>query len=159
MRRLTVAAALAAAVLAGTASAQQAGPPAIGAPIPLELAQKILAAAQAEAKKNNWSMAVAIVEPNGSLVAFQKMDGTQYGSINVAMDKANSAALYRRPTAAFHNALKAGNTYVMQLRGANAVPGGLPIVVGGKLVGGIGSSGGTGEQDTQISEAGLTAVK
>jgi len=101
MRRLTVAAALAAAVLAGTASAQQAGPPAIGEPISLELAQKILAAAQAEAKKNNWSMAVAIVEPNGSLVAFQKMDNTQYGSINVAMDKATSAALYRRPTAAF----------------------------------------------------------
>jgi uncharacterized protein GlcG (DUF336 family) len=104
-------------------------------------------------------MAVAIVEPNGSLVAFQKMDNTQYGSINVAMDKANSAALYRRPTSAFHNALKAGNTYVMQLRGANAVPGGLPIVVGGKLVGGIGSSGGTGEQDTQVSEAGLAAAK
>jgi uncharacterized protein GlcG (DUF336 family) len=119
----------------------------------------VAAAAEAEAKKNSWSMAVAIVEPSGALVYFSKMDGTQYGSINVALDKATSAALYRRPTAAFNAGLKAGNTYLMQLRGANAVPGGLPIVVGGKLVGAIGTSGGSGEQDVQVSTAGVNALK
>jgi uncharacterized protein GlcG (DUF336 family) len=138
---------------------QQPPPPQIGAPITLDQAKKVAAAAEAEAKKNNWNMAVAIVEPSGSLVYFFKMDGTQYGSINVALDKATSAALYRRPTAAFNAGLKAGNTYLMQLRGANAVPGGLPIVVGGKLVGGIGTSGATGDQDTQVSQAGVNALK
>ena len=141
------------------ASAQQAPPPPIGAPITLEKAEKAIAAALAEAKQNNWNMAVAIVEPNGQLVYFARMDGTQYGSINVALDKATSAAFYRRPTQAFHDALKAGNTYVMHLRGSNAVPGGFPIVIDGKLVGGIGSSGGSGEQDSRVSQAGLAALK
>ena len=144
--------------LAATAWAQQ-GPAPLGAPITLDQAKKAIAAAEAEAKKNNWNMAIAIVEPSGALVYYIKMDGTQYGSINVAMDKATSAALYRRPTSAFNDALKGGNTYVMQLRGANAVPGGLPLVVGGKLVGAIGVSGATGEQDTQVSQAAVNALK
>ncbi|MGX9393996.1 GlcG/HbpS family heme-binding protein (plasmid) [Nitrobacteraceae bacterium UC4446_H13] len=139
------------------AYAQQA--PAIGAPISLKVAEKLATSALAEASKNNWNMAVAIVEPSGQLVYFAKMDGTQYGSINVALDKATSAALYRRPTEAFNAGLKGGNTYLLQLRGSNAVPGGFPIVIEGKLVGAIGASGGSGEQDTQTSQAGLAALK
>jgi uncharacterized protein GlcG (DUF336 family) len=140
------------------ASAQQA-PPAIGAPITFEQAQKVAAAAIAEATKINVGETIAIVEPNGALVYFVKMDNTQYGSINVALDKATSAALFRRPTADFESRLRAGNTYLLQLRGANMVPGGLPIVVDGKIIGGLGTSGGSGEQDTQVGQAGLAALK
>lgn len=157
-KTMTLLAACALMLSAGIASAQQA-PPAIGTPISLEMAQKVAAAALAEAKKINVPEAVAIVEPNGQLVYFAKMDNTQYASINVALDKAKSAALYRRPTMAFFNALKGGNTYVIQLRDSNAVPGGIPIVVDGKIIGGIGTSGGTGDQDVQCSEAGLAALK
>ena len=168
MRRLSLMtlAVCAALLFSSVAQAQQPAPaaappppPPYGDPIALELAKKIAAAAEAEAKKLNLNDAIAIVEPNGQLVYFQKMDGTQYGGINVAMDKAISSALYRRPTAAFDNALKAGNTYLLQLRGANAVPGGLPIIVGGKLIGGVGISGGSGPQDVQVGEAGLAAIK
>ncbi len=156
--------ALSAALLfAVDARAQQAAPPAplppVGAPITLEQAKKAVAAAEVESRKNNWNMAIAVVDPSGSLVHFIKMDGTQYGSINVALDKATSAALYRRPTTAFEAALKAGNTFVLQLRGSNAVPGGIPIIIDGKVVGGIGTSGATGAQDAQVSEAGLAALK
>lgn len=141
------------------AAAPPAPPPPIGAPITLEQAKSAAIAAETEAKKNNLNVAVAIVEPNGALVYFSKMDGTQYGSINAALDKATSAALYRRPTAAFDAGLRAGNLYLMQLRGANAVPGGLPIVIDGKLVGGLGISGGSGPQDTQVAQAGLAGLK
>ncbi len=174
MNRLSLAiiAASAAITLAGTcAFAQAPAPvpaaapsapaplPGVGAPLTLEQAKKIAAAAEAEAKKNNWTMVIAIVEPNGQLVYLQKMDGTQYGSINVALDKATSAALFRRPTTAFEAGLKAGNTYLLTLRGANAVPGGIPIVVGGKVIGGIGTSGATGAQDAQVAEVGIAALK
>lgn len=131
----------------------------MGAPISLADAKKVAAAAAAEAKKNNWTMVIAIVEPNGQLVYLEKEDGTQYGSINVALDKATSAALFRRPTTAFEAGIKAGNNYLLTLRGANAVPGGIPIVVNGKVVGGIGVSGATGAQDAQTAEAGIAALK
>jgi glc operon protein GlcG len=143
------------------AQAQQKGPPSYGAPITLAQAQKIAAAAFAESAKQGWREAVAIVEPNGSLVYFGKMDDTQYGSIKVALNKATSAALFRRPTKAFHDGLAKGpqNIYLMQLEGANAVPGGLLIMSGGKIIGGLGCSGATGAQDIQVCEAGLAAVK
>jgi glc operon protein GlcG len=144
------------------AQAQQNGPPPYGAPITLAQAQKVAAAAFAESAKQGWREAVAIVEPNGSLVYFGKMDDTQYGSINVALNKAKSAALFRRPTKAFQQGLEKGGSktiYLLQLEGANAVPGGIPIMSGGKIVGGIGCSGGTGDQDIQVCEAGLAALK
>lgn len=167
MRRLAMmAGAICVALMTGTgafAQAPAAAPPApmpgVGAPLTLEQAKKIAAAADAEAKKNNWLMVIAIVEPNGQLVYLQKADGTQYGSINVALDKATSSALFRRPTTAFEAGLKAGNNYLLTLRGANAVPGGQPIVIGGKVVGGIGVSGATGAQDDQVAKAGLTALQ
>src|SRR5262249_13448194 len=133
----------AAVVLASVVYAQQQGappPPAppFGTPITLEQAKKVAAAAEAEAKKNNLNSAFAIVEPTGALVYFLKMDGSQYGAVNVAIDKAISAALYRRPTAAFDAGLRSGNTYLLNLRNMNAVPGGIPIVADGRLIGAIG---------------------
>jgi glc operon protein GlcG len=139
----------------------QQGPPSYGASISLEDAKKAAAAAEAEARKNHWRMAITIVDTAGQLVYFQKMDDTQNGSIKVAISKARSAALFRVPTKAFHDRLAKGfeNIYLLKLDEANPVPGGFPIVMGGKIVGAIGASGGSGEQDSQVSEAGLAALK
>lgn len=163
MRQLaTLACATSAAILLTTAAfaqtpapAAHAGPLPYGMSISVDQAKKIASGAIAEAKKNNWYMAIAIVDTSGQLVYFEKMDNTQSGSVNVSLGKARSAAMFRRPTSAFFEGLKAGNTYLLALEGANPVPGGFPIVMDGKIVGGIGASGGTGAQDSQVVEAGL----
>jgi uncharacterized protein GlcG (DUF336 family) len=129
-----------------------------GQPISLELARRVVAAALAESSKHHWKEACAVVEGNGQLVLFEKQDDTQYGSVNVALDKAKSAALYRRPTTVFNEATKHGGVYVMQLAGSTAVPGGLPVVENGKLIGGLGCSGGTGDQDIVVAKAGLEVL-
>jgi glc operon protein GlcG len=156
-----LASALLCAGILAAAPAKAAGPLPYGNSITLEQAQKIAAAAVAEAAKNHWNEAIAIVEPNGQLVYYAKMDDTQYGSMKVALNKATSSAMFRRPTNVFHDLLAKGPqfTYLLELEGANAVPGGMPIVSGGKIIGGIGCSGVTGEQDIQICEAGLAALK
>jgi glc operon protein GlcG len=166
MRFSLITAFLCAALIATGAQAQSppaspAPPPAppLGAPITLDQAKKVAAAAAAESKKIGLSSVLVVVETNGALVYLEKMDGVQYGSINVAIDKAVSSALFKRPTAAVEAALRAGNTYVLQLRGINSVPGGVPIVIDGKIVGAIGASGGSGAQDSQIAQAGVDAVK
>ena len=166
MQRLSLFGAVATATMmfASIACAQQQGappPPAppFGSPITLDQAKKVAAAAEAESRKKNLNSAVAILEPNGALVYFIKMDGTQYAAVNVAMDKALSAALYRRPTAAFDAGLRGGNTYLMTLRNMNAVPGGIPLVADGKLIGAIGVSGGSGPEDVAVAEAGVAALK
>jgi glc operon protein GlcG len=148
------------------ASAQQPSPPAggpapvpYGTPITLEQAKKVAAGAEAEAKKNNWNMTTAIAEPSGSLVYLQKMDGAPYASVNVAPDKARSAAMYRNPTKAFEDRLAAGQSYILTLRGAMPVEGGLPIVVDGKMIGAIGISGGSAQQDGIAAKAGAEALK
>jgi uncharacterized protein GlcG (DUF336 family) len=132
-----------------------------GTPITADLAKKAAAAAIAEAKKNNFTMAIAIVDPNGFLVYFEKMDNTQNGSVNIALDKARSAALFKRPTKAFQDALAAGGEglRLLGLQGAVPVDGGLPIIVAGKVVGAIGASGGTSAQDGQVAKAGVDAAK
>jgi len=132
-----------------------------GTPITAEVAKKVAAAAIAEAKKNNFTMAVAIVDPNGFLVYFEKMDNTQNGSVNVAQDKAKSAALFKRPTKVFQDGLAAGGVgwRLLALQGAVPVDGGFPIIVGGKIIGAIGASGGTSDQDGQVAKAGSDAVK
>jgi uncharacterized protein GlcG (DUF336 family) len=160
MRRSLIAAvALGAALLIGAQANAQGGPPPYGAPVNIEQAKKAAAAAVAEAKKNGWKMAITIVEPNGTLVYFEKMDDTQYGSIKVAMEKAVSAAQFRRPTQVFHDAIAKNNIYLLKLGDSNPVPGGFPIVVGGKVIGGMGASGATGAQDSQVVQAGLAALK
>src|SRR5688500_201885 len=132
-----------------------------GPSINLEQARKVLAAAQAEARKNNWPVAIAVVDTHGDLVAFEKMDDTQIASVLVAQDKGKSAAIYRRPTKVFENLLAGGGagTRVLTLRNASGVEGGLPIVVDGKIIGGIGVSGVTSEQDGVVAKAGADALK
>lgn len=132
-----------------------------GTPITADTAKKIAAPAVAEARKNQWMMAVAIVDPNGDLVYFEKMDDTQVGSVDVAISKARSAARFKRPTKAFQDVLAAGGEglRILALDGAVPVDGGVPIVVGGRIVGAIGVSGGTSAQDGQVAAAGLAALK
>ena len=132
-----------------------------GAPITADVAKKVAAAAVAEARKNNFTMAVAIVDPNGTLVYFEKMDNTQNGSSNIAVDKARSAALFKRPTKAFQDILAAGGEglRILALQGAVPVDGGFPIIVGGKIIGAVGASGGSSTQDGQVAKAGADSVK
>jgi glc operon protein GlcG len=142
-----------------TALAQMPNP--YGMPIGLENARKAAAPALAEAAKNNWNVAVAIVDPGGNLVYYEKMDNTQLGSANVAIDKARSAALFKRPTKAFQDALAAGgdSVRILRLQGAVPVEGGIPLVADGKIVGAIGVSGATSAQDAQCAKAGADTVK
>ena len=131
-----------------------------GLAITIEAAKKVAAAALAEAGRNNWTMAVAVVDIAGDLVYFERMDATQVGSVMVAIDKARSAARFKRPTKAFQDTLAAGGDglRVLGLRGAVPVEGGLPIIIDGQIVGGIGVSGGTSSQDGQCGKAGAAAV-
>ena len=128
--------------------------------IALEAAKKVAAPALAEASRNNWAMAVAVVDSAGDLVYFERMDATQTGSVVVAIDKARSAALFKRPTKAFQDMLAAGGEgwRVLGLQGAVPVEGGVPIVIDGKIVGAIGVSGGTSPQDGQCARAGADAM-
>jgi glc operon protein GlcG len=130
-----------------------------GMPISLERAKAVSEAAVAEAKKRNWKMAIAIVEPSGDLVYFQKMDGTQLASIKVSQAKAHSAATFRRPTKVFFDQMETGHPYIATLPGVVASDGGVPIVEGGKIIGAIGVSGGTGAQDGVVANAGASTVK
>ena len=132
-----------------------------GFSISLENAKKAAMPALAEATKNNWSMAVAVVDPAGNLVYYEKMDNTQLGSANVAIDKARSAALFKRPTKAFQDALAAGGEglRILRLQGATPVEGGIPLVSEGKIVGAVGVSGATSAQDGQCAKAAADAFK
>jgi len=132
-----------------------------GAPISVDNAKKAAAAALAEAVKNHWTMAVAIVDPNGTLIYYEKMENTQIASADVAIDKARSAALYKRPTKALQDALAAGGAgiRILALRGAVPVEGGIPLVMDGKIVGAIGLSGAQSDQDGQCATAGASVIK
>jgi uncharacterized protein GlcG (DUF336 family) len=121
----------------------------------LEAAKQIAAAAQAEARKNNWTMVICIVDDGGHVMYLEKMDGTQLGSVQVAQDKATTAVLFKRPTKALEDAVAGGRNVVLKLTGATPIEGGIPIMIGGELVGAIGVSGGTSPQDAQVAEAGL----
>jgi len=147
------------ALSAATVSAQMPNP--YGAPINGETAKKVAASALAEARKNNWNMAAAVVDPAGDLVYFEKLDGTQAASVTIAVDKARSSARFKRPTKALQDTLAAGGDglRVLRLDGAIPVEGGVPILVDGKIVGAIGVSGGTSAQDGQCAAAGAAVVK
>ena len=132
-----------------------------GASITLDQAKKIAALSVAEAAKNNWKMAIAIVDVAGDLVYFEKMDGTQVASVSIAQDKARSAVRFKRPTKAMQDVLAQGGAGVrfLALQGAVPVEGGLPIVMDGKIVGAIGASGGASDQDGLTAKAGADSVK
>lgn len=152
---------LAAVLFAGLCVGAQAQVPQYGANISLDDAKKAIAAGQAEARKNGWPVAIAILDNAGLLVAYERMDNTQTGSVQVAIDKGVSAAMYRRSTKVFQD-LVAGagaGTRVLNLRNASAVEGGLPIVVGGKIIGGIGVSGVNADQDGMVAKAGADSLK
>ncbi|HUL47677.1 MAG TPA: heme-binding protein [Steroidobacteraceae bacterium] len=175
--RLALTAILLTVVAAGTASsgAQQTPAPApypldavpdkmpfdipYGAPISLERAMAAIAATVAEARKHDWKLDVAVVDSGGNLVAFERMDGAQLASIQIAEHKARAAASFRRETKVFEKGIQqGGNLYVMTLDGVIGSRGGIPLVEGGKLIGAIGCSGGTGSQDEVACKAGVAAI-
>jgi glc operon protein GlcG len=145
----------------GLASSFAQMPNPYGPPVSLENAKKAAAPALAEAVKNNWNMAVAIVDPSGNLVYYEKMDNTQLGSASVAIDKARSAALFKRPTKAFQDAVAAGGDglRILRIQGAIPLEGGIPLVMDGKIVGAIGVSGASSAQDGQCAKAGADSIK
>lgn len=149
-------------ILALVSSALRAQSTAVpyGAPIALAEAKRVLVAAQAEAARNKWNVAIAVVDSGGHLVSFERMDSTQYGSVEVAQDKARTAVSFRRPSKAFQDTIAAGGDGMRMLKLTGAIPieGGLPIIVNGKIVGAIGVSGVTSAQDGQIAAAGLKAA-
>jgi glc operon protein GlcG len=140
-----------------------APPPQIpyGLSVSTENAKTAAAAAIAEARKNNWKMAVAIVDTGGYLVYFEKMQDTQTGSVDLAIEKARTAALFRRPTKVFQDGVAAGGEGLRLLRLTGAIPidGGVPMIADGKVIGAVGASGGSGDQDGQVARAGAGASK
>lgn len=132
-----------------------------GPPITLAQARKVMAAAEAEAVKQNWPVAIAVVDAGGHLILFQRLENTQLGSIEVAQQKAKTSALFRRPTKAFEETLEKGgaNLKVLTLPQALPIEGGLPIVVDGKIIGAIGVSGVKSTEDAVVAAAGLAALK
>jgi glc operon protein GlcG len=178
-RSLTILALAAGLFIAGQAMAQQqpapaapAAPPDLnaipdkmpfnipfGTPIAMDKAQSLIQAAVAEATKRGWAMNVAVVDPNGDLVAFGRMDGAQLASVPISQHKARVAARYRRPTHAFEDAVqKFGFNYILTLDDVIASRGGIPLVDGGKIIGAIGCSGGTGSQDEAVCTAGASLI-
>ena len=161
MKTASIASLLIATVLTFTAAPVLAqGPPPYGAPISLEQAKKVMAGAEAEAKKNNWPVVIVILDSGGQLVMLQRLDNAQWGSVDVAKEKARSAVALRRPTKVLQDLIAQGGANLRLLNiGFSVLEGGIPIVVDGKIIGGIGVSGVTSPQDAQIAQAGLDALK
>jgi glc operon protein GlcG len=156
-----VVAAIAAALLSLPLAAGAQAPPAYGPAITFDAAKKALAAAEAEAKKNNWPVAIAIVDSSGKLVAFSKIDNTQHASVDIAIGKAVTANNFKRPTKALQDAIAQGgaNLRLLAVQGITPLEGGVPIVVDGKIIGGIGVSGVMANQDAEVAMAGAAAAK
>jgi glc operon protein GlcG len=144
-----------------SAVSAQGLPAMYGPSITADQAKAVAAPALAEARKNQWNMAVAIVDTAGDLVYFEKMDHTQVGSVDVAIGKARSSARFKRPTKAFQDLVAGGGEGLrtLALEGAVPIEGGLPLMVGGRIVGAIGASGGTSQQDGVVAQAGAAALK
>ena len=131
-----------------------------GMPIGLEQARKVIAAVEAEAAKHRWKLNIAVVDTHGELVHFARMDGAQLASIGISQGNARTAARFRRETRLFYNAFETGHSYVATLDPTLvASPGGFPLVEGGKLIGAVGCSGGTGDQDAAACKAGAELLK
>lgn len=154
MHKFAIGLALTLAALA--ASAQQRPP--YGTGINLESAKRVGAAAVAEARKNNWNVAIAIVDNHGLLVYYEMLDDTQTASANIALEKARTSATYRRATKELEDGIAGGRVAILGLPGATPIEGGLPIVVGGKMIGAIGVSGVTSPQDGVVAKAGIEAL-
>jgi glc operon protein GlcG len=148
-------------ILCNLSALAQAPPKAYGPPIGVEIAKKIAAVALAEAKKNNWFMAVAVVDPSGTLVYYEKMDNTQTGSATVAIEKARTAAMFKRPTKVFEDAVAGGGAGLRALRVPGVIPveGGVPLIIDDKIVGAVGVSGDSADHDGVCAKAAAEALK
>jgi len=152
---------VAAACAAATLVHAQTGPTPYGAAINLDSAKKVAAASAAEARKNNWPVVIAVVDTHGELVYLERLDNTQVASIKIAEGKARTAARFKRPSKALQDALAGGGAgmRILALEGAVAVEGGVPLMANGAIIGAVGVSGVTSEQDAQVATAGAAAMK
>ena len=159
IRKLAVATAITWAI-SGVSFAQQPPTP-YGAPMSFEVAKKAMAAAEAEATKNTWPVAIAIIDTTGSLIVLHKLDNTQTGSVEIAIGKARTALDFRRPTKALQDVVAGAGAGLRLLSARNmlTLEGGVPVIADGKVVGAIGVSGVTSEQDAQVAMAGAAAAK
>jgi uncharacterized protein GlcG (DUF336 family) len=146
-------------LLFAAASASAQAPPAYGPSITLDQAKKVLAGAEAEAKKNNWPVVIVVLDPGGNLVALHRLDNAQWGSVEIAREKARSAVALRRPTKVLQDLVAQGGVHLRLLNiGYSVLEGGIPIMMDGKIVGAVGVSGVTSQQDAQIGQAGIDAL-
>jgi glc operon protein GlcG len=157
VKKVVTACAMIALVVSAKVARAQDAPP-YGPQITLETARKVAAAAEVEARKNNWRMAIAIVDNHGTLVFYQMLDDTQTGSANIAVEKARTSAMFRRPSKAFEENIAGGRNAILGLPGVTPVEGGVPIIVGGKQIGAIGVSGASSAQDGIVAKAGVDAA-
>lgn len=127
--------------------------------ITLDGAKAILAAAEAEAMKNKWTVAIAVVDESGNLIAFHKIDDTQMGSVDIAIGKARTAARMKRPTKALEDAIAGGRTVMLAVDGLTPLEGGVPVMLDGRVIGAVGVSGVTSQQDAQVAQAGAAALR
>jgi uncharacterized protein GlcG (DUF336 family) len=146
------------ALLAFTIAAPAAAQTATQPVLTLDGARSIAQAAEAEARRNNWNVAIAVVDAHGELVLFIKMDDVQQGSVDIAQGKARTAARMRRPTKALDDAVSGGRVALVGVPGLLAMEGGVPIVHQGRVIGAVGVSGVTSQQDAQVAAAGIKAV-
>ena len=144
--------------LFATVAAAQSQMPSYGPSVGIAAAKRIAAGTVAECQKNNWNIAVAIVDTHGSLVYFERMEDTQIAGVKIAIQKAKASATYRRPTRAFEDAIQKGRVAAVTFPGIVASPGGVPITSGGKIVGAVGVSGVLGDQDEQCAKAGIAGM-
>jgi len=144
-----------------TTSAPAQAPIAYGLPVAVENAKKAAAAALAEAKKNNWMMAIAVVDTSGNLIYYEKMDNTQIASATIAIEKARTAARFKRPTKVFHDAVSGGGAGLrfLSMPGVVPVEGGIPLVINNQIVGAIGVSGDSSDHDGICAQAGAATLK
>ena len=127
--------------------------------ITLEDAKKAMAAAEAEARKNNWNVAIAILDAGANLIMFQKMDDTQLGSVKIAIGKGTTAVNFKRPTKALEDMIAGGRQVFLAVEGITPLQGGLPVMVDGKLIGGVGVSGVMSSQDEQVAQAAVNVLQ
>jgi glc operon protein GlcG len=159
MKTLAAIALLLSLALLAVLPADAQAPPPYGSPITLEQAKKVLAGAEAEAKKNNWPVVIWVLDSGGQPVAMQRLDNAQWGSVEIAKEKARSAVALRRPTKALQDAVAQGGANLRLLSiGYSVLEGGIPIVVDGKIIGAVGVSGVLSQQDAQTAQAGIDAL-
>jgi glc operon protein GlcG len=150
---------LAVMLTAAVAGAQAPPVTPYGMPINLEQAKKVVAGAEAEARKNNWPVAIVILDTGGQMVMMQRLDNTQWGSIDIAKEKARTAVALRRPTKVLQDGIAQGGVNLRFLStGFSVLEGGIPIVHDGKIIGSIGVSGVLSQQDAQTAQAGIDAL-